>query len=54
MPEGQHIPLSQHMKGLATKAVCRMMFGDYFNDDAKLIKLHSAWDLVSSLELFLF
>lgn len=44
LPEDQHIPLTQHLKGFATKAVCRMLFGDYFKDDAKVIKLHKAWE----------
>ena len=46
IPKGQHVPVSLHMKGLAMKAVCSMMFGNYFNEDAKLIQLHNLWDLV--------
>lgn len=44
LPEGQHIPLTQHLKGLATKAVCRMLLGDFFRNDTKVIKLHKAWE----------
>ncbi|XP_039257325.1 cytochrome P450 20A1-like [Styela clava] len=44
LPEGQHVPLTQHLKGFATKAVCRMLLGDYFKDDVKVIKLHRAWE----------
>nr|XP_002120646.1 cytochrome P450 20A1 [Ciona intestinalis] len=43
-PEDQHIPLTQHLKGLATKAVCQMMFGESFADDERVIKLYKAWD----------
>ena len=52
LPEGQHIPLTQHMKGLAMQAVCQMLFGDYFQDSAKVIKLHYAWDTVCVVYVF--
>uniref|UniRef100_H2ZAJ4 Cytochrome P450 n=1 Tax=Ciona savignyi TaxID=51511 RepID=H2ZAJ4_CIOSA len=43
-PEDQHIPLTQHLKGLATKAVCQMMFGDNYADGTKVLELYRAWD----------
>lgn len=47
MPDGQHIPLTQHIRGLATKSLCRILLGEHFKDDAKVIKLHKAWEHVS-------
>nr|CAB3235424.1 cytochrome P450 20A1 [Phallusia mammillata] len=45
LPEGEHIPLTQHMRGLAMKGVCSMMFGDHFSSNEQIIKLHKTWEL---------
>ncbi|XP_036029619.1 cytochrome P450 20A1 [Onychomys torridus] len=47
-PETQHVPLSQHMLGFASKSVTRMVLGSTFEDEQEVIRFQKMHDTVWS------
>lgn len=46
-PEGQHVPLSQHMLGFAMKCVTQLVMGSTFEDEQEVIRFQKNHGTVS-------
>ncbi|XP_070567814.1 cytochrome P450 20A1-like [Ptychodera flava] len=48
-PSGEHIPLRESISSFGSKAFGRVLFGDYFEDEKRALKLYNVYQTTSDL-----